>query len=131
MSDLSHLTGTQYNVLGSSGAHIIHTRAALRNGGADQTIIPGTVMQISEDDARACAPWGGVDEMDPQVVCGVALEGMTLTAIAQPLNLLVSGTVNNDAILIHGSTIPTPEDWNQIQLETGIVPQGFEYSTPQ
>jgi hypothetical protein len=131
MSDLSTLTQTQYNILGSSGAHTIHTRAALRNGGANQTIVPGTVMQISEDDARACSPWGGVDEMDPQVVCGVALEGATLTATAQPINILVSGTVNNDAILIHGSIIPTPEDWNQMQLETGIVPQGFEYGTLQ
>jgi hypothetical protein len=129
MSDLSTLTGTQYNILGSTGAHSICTRAALRNGGANQTIIPGTVMQISEDDPRACAPWGGLDEMDPQVVCGVALEGMTLTATAQPLNILVSGSVNNDGILIHGGGIPAPEEWNQMQLESGIVPQGFEYVT--
>lgn len=130
MGDKSTITKTEYNVLGSTGAHEIVTRAAERNGGANQAIVPGTVMQIDEGDDRNCEPWDGGGEMSTGVVCGIALEAMTLTSSAQPLNILVSGSVNNEEIVVHGQGVPpTPEQWNQIASECGVIPQGFEYGT--
>ena len=129
MSDLRSVTVTQYNILGSTGAHEICIRAAVREGGANQTIVPGTVMMVAGADGRACSPWDGDVETTPEQIAGVALEAATLTATAQPLNLLVSGTVNNSEIIVHGFTGLSAEQWNYVQ-QFGIVPQGFEYIVP-
>jgi hypothetical protein len=124
MTTITNTTMTQYNIIGSTGAHEIVTRGATRNGGSDQVIVPGTVMQVDESDPVLCEPWDGTGGQ----VCGIALEGMTLGTAALPLNILASGSFANEEILIHGGAVPSAAQFNQMQQDAGLVPQGQAYT---
>ncbi len=124
MTTISNTTITQYNIIGSTGAHETLTRGATRNGDTDQVIVPGTVMQVDESDPVLCEPWDGTTGQ----VCGIALEGMTLGSSALPLNILASGSFVNETALIHGGSIPSAAQFNQMQQDCGLVPQGQEYT---
>lgn len=106
------------------------TRAIIRPSSADLNLEPGVVLQVVAGTPDACTVWDGKTNT---TVCGVLLQPCTAGATAQPVTILASGSVKNENVNVYsdgdGDPAPTLAQWNQMQVQSGIIPAGTEYGS--
>jgi phosphate/sulfate permease len=128
--DLNTYSTDFLQILGSGGDHEIVCRGIIRPSSTDLDLIPGVLLMRYASDLSLCTVWDGATNT---IVCGVLLSPCTAGATAIPATILASGTVKNENCSIYsdgdGDPVPTLVQWNQAQVQSGIIPQGTEYGS--
>jgi len=123
MSDVSSASYDFDAILGGTGPVFIVSRAVVRAGGSDETLVPGCVLQ-ADSNAHNLEPWGG---SNPPL--GILLEPITATTTAQLANVLVRGSVKPDHVHIYGASANvelTATQWNTMRVY-GFPSTTFDY----
>jgi len=123
MSDVSSASYDFDAILGGTGPVFIVSRAVVRAGGSDETLVPGCVLQ-ADANAHNLEPWGG---SNPPL--GILLEPITATTTAQLANVLVRGSVKPDHVHIYGASANvelTAAQWNTMRVY-GFPSTTFDY----